>query len=145
MTARATLLLACAVSAATIVAGAAPRQAARAATLEAPPAPADAPAGVRFVDRTEASGLSAFQHRSGTLEKRYVVETTGSGVALWDFDRDGRLDVYLVERLDDRCAPARHAGAPCGAVPQPGRWPLRGRDDGHGHGQRAVGPGRLRR
>ena len=27
--------------------------------------------------------MSAFQHRSGTLEKRYVVETTGSGVALW--------------------------------------------------------------
>jgi hypothetical protein len=96
MTVRAALLLACATCAATVVAGAASRQAARAPTLDAPPAPAEAAAGVRFVDRTEASGLAGFQHRSGTPEKRYVVETTGSGVALWDFDRDGRLDVYLV-------------------------------------------------
>jgi len=100
MTVRATALALCAASATAvataIVSGAAPPQAPRPATLEAPPAPADAAGGVRFVDRTEASGLAAFQHRSGAPEKRYVVETTGSGVALWDFDRDGRLDVYLV-------------------------------------------------
>ena len=96
MTARATMLAVIAACATAIMPSAAPRQAMRALTLEAPPAPADAAAGVRFVDRTEASGLSAFQHRSGTPEKRYIVETTGSGLALWDFDRDGRLDVYLV-------------------------------------------------
>ena len=100
MTARAAVLVICAACATAIatgiVSGAAPRQAPRPPTLEAPPAPAGAAVGVRFVDRTEASGLAAFQHRSGTPEKRYVVETTGSGVALWDFDRDGRLDVYLV-------------------------------------------------
>ena len=89
----AAVLLACRGSAS--MAGAAP-QSTRSPTLQAPPAPPNAAAGVRFVDRTEASGLAAFQHRSGTPEKRYVVETTGSGVALWDFDRDGRLDVYLV-------------------------------------------------
>ena len=71
-------------------------QALRAPTLDRPARAGRRRAGVRFVDRTEASGLSAFQHRSGTPEKRYIVETTGSGVALWDFDRDGRLDVYLV-------------------------------------------------
>jgi hypothetical protein len=60
------------------------------------PAPPEAAAGVRFLDRTEASGLSTFVHLSGSPEKRYIVETTGSGLALWDFDRDGRLDVYLV-------------------------------------------------
>jgi hypothetical protein len=96
VTARATMLAVCAAGAAVIMPSAAPPQAMRAPTLDAPPAPGDAAAGVRFVDRTEASGLSAFQHRSGTPEKRYIVETTGSGLALWDFDRDGRLDVYLV-------------------------------------------------
>ena len=96
MTARATMLAVFAAGATAIVPGAAPRQAMRAPTLEAPPAPREAAAAVRFVDRTEPSGLSAFQHRSGTPEKRYIVEATGSGVALWDFDRDGRLDVYLV-------------------------------------------------
>ena len=82
-------------------------------TLAAPPAPADAAAGVRFVDRTEVSGLAGFQHRSGTPAKRYIHETTGSGVALWDFDGDGRLDIYLVNgsTLDawQRQAPAPRA------------------------------------
>ncbi len=115
MTARAALLVACAAGATAIVTAAAPRQAGRPPTLEAPPAPADAAPGVRFVDRTEASGLSAFQHRSGTPDKRYIVETTGSGVALWDFDRDGRLDVYLVNgsTID---ALARGAPAPPAAL-----------------------------
>ena len=99
--------------AAAIAVSAAPRQAAPVPTIAAPPAPADAAAGVRFVDRTEASGLAGFQHRSGTPAKRYVHETTGSGVALWDFDGDGRLDIYLVNgsTLDawQRQAPAPRA------------------------------------
>ena len=82
-------------------------------TIAAPPAPADAAAGVRFVDVTEASGLAGFQHRSGTPAKGYIIETTGSGVALWDFDGDGRLDIYLVNgsTLDawQRQAPAPRA------------------------------------
>jgi enediyne biosynthesis protein E4 len=65
-------------------------------TRDAPPASADAAAGVRFVDRTADAGLAGFTHRSGTPEKRYVVETTGSGVAVFDFDRDGRQDLYIV-------------------------------------------------
>lgn len=32
----------------------------------------------------------------GTLEKTYILETTGSGVALLDYDNDGWLDIYLV-------------------------------------------------
>jgi enediyne biosynthesis protein E4 len=96
MTRRALPLAVTAAIAAAFAVTAAPRQAPPVPTIAAPPASADAAAGVRFVDATEASGLAAFQHRSGTPAKRYVFETTGSGVALWDFDGDGRLDVYLV-------------------------------------------------
>ena len=32
----------------------------------------------------------------GTPEKNYILETTGSGVALLDYDNDGWLDIYLV-------------------------------------------------
>jgi hypothetical protein len=65
-------------------------------TRVAPAAPASAPANVRYVDRTEAAGLSAFVHVSGSTRKDYIIETTGAGVALVDFDGDGLLDVYLV-------------------------------------------------
>jgi hypothetical protein len=36
-----------------------------------------------------------FHHRSGGPEKTYIVETMGSGVALFDFDSDSDLDIYL--------------------------------------------------
>jgi len=49
-----------------------------------------------FTDITEASGLSKFHHRSGTPEKRTIIETPGSGVALLDYDNDGWLDVFLL-------------------------------------------------
>jgi len=64
-------------------------------TLVAPASP-DAVVGVTFTDATRGSGLDAFHHVSGGPAKDYIVEATGSGVALFDYDGDGRLDVYLV-------------------------------------------------
>src|SRR5580700_1773448 len=54
----------------------------------------DAP--VVFIDVTEKAGLNRFHHRSGTPEKRTIIETPGSGVALLDYDNDGWLDVFLL-------------------------------------------------
>jgi enediyne biosynthesis protein E4 len=51
---------------------------------------------VRYADITAASGVSSFTHVSGSAAKDYIIEATGSGVALWDFDNDGLLDIYLV-------------------------------------------------
>jgi enediyne biosynthesis protein E4 len=65
-------------------------------TLQAPPAPASAAPGVSYADITAASGLGAFHHVSGDPEKHYIIEATGSGVALWDYDGDGLPDIYLV-------------------------------------------------
>ena len=65
-------------------------------TKQTPPASPNAAAGVRYRDVTRESGLSAFRHVSGTAEKNYIIEATGSGVALVDFDNDGNVDIYLV-------------------------------------------------
>src|SRR5579864_1238581 len=48
-----------------------------------------------FVDITAASGVR-FQHVSPHTSKKYLPETMGSGVALFDYDNDGRLDIFLV-------------------------------------------------
>jgi hypothetical protein len=53
-------------------------------------------APVIFADITAKSGLDKFHHRSGSYEKKYILEAPGSGVALIDYDNDGWLDIYLL-------------------------------------------------
>lgn len=51
---------------------------------------------IRFEDIAAAAGLD-FRHASGhPTDKRYIVETTGSGVAIFDFDGDELPDIFLV-------------------------------------------------
>src|SRR5690349_14072880 len=44
---------------------------------------------VIFEDVTAKSGLGSWQHVMGTPEKKFIIETVGSGVALLDYDNDG--------------------------------------------------------
>ena len=53
-------------------------------------------APVIFTDITHAAGLDKFHHIMGTPEKKTILETPGSGVALIDYDNDGWLDIYFV-------------------------------------------------
>lgn len=48
-----------------------------------------------FADITTRSGLD-FVHESGPTGTYFMPESIGSGGALFDFDNDGRLDVYLL-------------------------------------------------
>src|SRR5262245_40501955 len=50
---------------------------------------------IKFSDITQSSKIN-FVHRAGTKEKRYILEAASGGVALFDYDNDGWLDVYLV-------------------------------------------------
>lgn len=49
-----------------------------------------------FQDVAAAAGLTRWHHKSGTPEKRFILEAKGPGVCLLDYDDDGWLDIYLV-------------------------------------------------
>ena len=51
---------------------------------------------VVFENITKQAGLTAWHHTMGTPEMKFIIEANGSGVALLDYDRDGWLDIYLV-------------------------------------------------
>jgi len=51
---------------------------------------------VIFEDISEQAGLTHWIHKMGTKEKKYIIETNGSGVCLIDYDNDGWLDIYVV-------------------------------------------------
>ena len=48
-----------------------------------------------FTDITAQAGIT-WRHFSGESPDRYLIETMGGGVAFFDFDGDGRQDIFLV-------------------------------------------------
>jgi hypothetical protein len=75
-----------------------------------------------FTDAAEAAGLR-FVHVNGAAGKKYLLETVGSGVAVLDYDGDGRMDLFLVQ---GRCWP----GEEVTDGDQPTAKLLRNRGDG---------------
>ena len=65
---------------------------------------------VAFVDVTKAAGINFTSFSSP--EKKYIVESMGGGVALFDFDGDGRLDIYLVNSYTVDAALAKRPRPP---------------------------------
>ena len=49
-----------------------------------------------FVDAAESTGLK-FTHVNGETGQYYMAEQMGAGVALFDYDNDEDLDVFLVQ------------------------------------------------
>jgi hypothetical protein len=63
-----------------------------------PGTPPSAPVPVvsgKFVEITAATGIH-FLHQAPHTSRKYLIETMGSGVALFDCDNDGKLDLFLV-------------------------------------------------
>ena len=50
----------------------------------------------RFVDSTQAYGFDSVTVFGGLDRKSYILETTGTGVSIFDLDNDGDEDVFIV-------------------------------------------------
>ncbi|MFL6211794.1 MAG: CRTAC1 family protein [Pyrinomonadaceae bacterium] len=55
------------------------------------------PNGLHFTDITAPAGIT-FKHVASP-DKKYIVESMSGGVALFDYDSDGYLDIYFVNSL----------------------------------------------
>jgi hypothetical protein len=73
-----------------------------------PPAPTDL--GISFANVARESGLNAKTIFGGEHKNKYLLETTGCGVAFYDYDNDGWLDIFLVNGT-------RLEGFPSGSEP----------------------------
>jgi hypothetical protein len=71
-----------------------------------PPAPrpkfSGRPFPITFADVAPSAGLSLATTYGGERVKKYIIEANGPGIAFYDYDQDGWLDVFLVNgtRLD---------------------------------------------
>ena len=87
-----------------------------------------------FVDATQKLGIH-FRQQASPTSKKYLLETMGSGVALFDYDNDGRLDIFFAngarhrrshaERHDSQKRRPEILEPP---LPPETRWHLRRRD-----------------
>jgi len=63
---------------------------------EAPPSPSSsARCPIQFRNVTPETGID-FVHTDGSGGKRYIVETVASGLATFDYDGDGLIDIYFL-------------------------------------------------
>jgi len=64
---------------------------------------------VNLVDIAASSGLTAPNTSGGRDKKTYILETTGNGVAIFDYDGDGANDIFIA---NGSTLEGRAAGAP---------------------------------
>ena len=57
---------------------------------------------MQFTDITRPANID-FKYENSATASKYLVETMGGGVALLDYDNDGRLDIFFTNgaKIDD--------------------------------------------
>src|SRR5579862_6892917 len=71
-----------------------------------------------FTDIAKNAGLTMMNTFGGVSTKKYIIETTGTGVAIFDADNDGWPDIFIVNgtKLEDKTAGAK-TGKSAAAAP----------------------------
>jgi hypothetical protein len=78
------------------------------------------PPGIRFVDIAAESGLTVPNTFGGKEKKDFILESTGTGAAIFDYNGDGANDIFIANgTMLDPHAPPTHSQLY--------------RNDGHGH------------
>jgi hypothetical protein len=75
------------------------------------PPTAEHPTPAWFVDVAAKAGITVRNVNGDAENKKYIVEATGSGVAILDYDRDGWMDIFLVNGMELN-GPQSKAGSP---------------------------------
>src|SRR5713226_8311468 len=78
-----------------------------------PDTPRVKPAEVHFENIAQQAGLNAVNVYGGDTHKEFIIETTGNGAIIFDYDNDGWPDVFLpngstVEGFSKEKAPSGH-------------------------------------
>ena len=84
---------------------------------------ANTPPIANFTDIAEKAGLTMSNVFGGKDTKKYIIETTGTGVAIFDYDNDGWPDIFLVNGTTLE-------GFPAGKGPPPSNHLYRNNHDG---------------
>lgn len=63
---------------------------------QARPKASGIPWHAKFTNIAQQAGLAQVLHYGGTEKSDYVLETSSGGVAVFDYDNDGRMDIFLV-------------------------------------------------
>jgi hypothetical protein len=79
---------------------------AQTAAPEPAPSPS-APLAANFVDLAKKAGIDMNVTFGGKESKTYIIETTGTGIAIFDYDNDGWPDIFVVNGITLDAVPAK--------------------------------------